>query len=317
VPWANRQQRSSPFDEGYIYANQKEPIVKRTKLIIALSALALTAWTQAVPAEANAPAAAPNANAPAAAPNTAAPAAPAAPGAPAAQPAPAAPEVDLGKVSQVIGNDIGKNISRRFDELGVQLDKAALVQAFSDAVNGKPSAISDEETQKLMTDFSQFVRAAQAKAGEKNLAAGEAFLAENGKKEGIKTTASGLQYKVIKEGTGKTPTATDRVQVDYAGTLIDGKEFDSSIKRGEPAEFPVGGVIPGWTEALQLMKEGGKMQIFVPASLAYGPRSQPGIPANSVLIFDVELKKILPKEEPQGVEIPAQPQEQPGAPKPQ
>jgi FKBP-type peptidyl-prolyl cis-trans isomerase FklB len=125
--------------------------------------------------------------------------------------------------------------------------------------------------------------------GEKNKKEGEAFLAENKKKDGVKTLPSGLQYKVLAEGKGKTPKATDTVTVHYRGTLTDGTEFDSSYKRNQPASFPVNGVIKGWTEALQLMKEGSKWQLFIPASLAYGEPGRPGIPPNSVLIFDVEL----------------------------
>ena len=121
-------------------------------------------------------------------------------------------------------------------------------------------------------------------------AAGDAFLAENAKKEGVKTTASGLQYKVIKSGTGESPKLTDTVKVHYHGTLIDGTVFDSSVQRGQPVSFPVGGVIPGWVEALQLMKVGDKWQLFIPAKLAYGDQSpSPAIPPNSVLIFEVEL----------------------------
>jgi FKBP-type peptidyl-prolyl cis-trans isomerase FklB len=127
----------------------------------------------------------------------------------------------------------------------------------------------------------------------KNKAEGEKFLADNKKKEGIKTTASGLQYKVIKDGTGKTPKATDTVSTHYRGTLISGKEFDSSYKRGEPAEFPVNGVIKGWTEALQLMKEGAKWQLFIPSELAYGERGAgQDIGPNSTLIFDIELLSV-------------------------
>jgi FKBP-type peptidyl-prolyl cis-trans isomerase FklB len=130
---------------------------------------------------------------------------------------------------------------------------------------------------------------ATAKSGSQPVN-GETFLAENGKKEGVITTASGLQYKVLKSGSGESPRLTDRVKVHYHGTLIDGTVFDSSVQRGEPIVFPVGGVIPGWIEALQLMKVGDKWQLFIPANLAYGDRSpSPAIPPNSVLIFEVEL----------------------------
>jgi FKBP-type peptidyl-prolyl cis-trans isomerase len=129
---------------------------------------------------------------------------------------------------------------------------------------------------------------------ETELEKGEAFLKENAKKEGVKTTASGLQYKVLKEGDGKSPKATDTVQVNYRGTLIDGKEFDSSYKRGEPAEFPLNRVIPGWTEGVQLMKEGAKYQFTIPSKLAYGERGTPGgpIPGNATLVFEIELLKV-------------------------
>jgi FKBP-type peptidyl-prolyl cis-trans isomerase FklB len=133
----------------------------------------------------------------------------------------------------------------------------------------------------------------QKTEGEKNAKEGEAFLASNAKKEGVKTTASGLQYKVIKSGTGKTPKATDTVKVHYHGTLVDGSVFDSSVQRGEPATFPVDQVIPGWTEVLQLMKEGDKWQVYIPGKLAYGERSpSPKIGPNSTLVFDVELLSI-------------------------
>ena len=125
-------------------------------------------------------------------------------------------------------------------------------------------------------------------------AAGADFLKENAKKEGVKTTPSGLQYKVLKEGEGKSPKATDNVRVHYRGTLLNGTEFDSSIKRGEPAEFPLNHVIKGWTEGVQLMKEGAKYQFTIPSKLAYGERGTPGgpIPGNATLIFEVELLKV-------------------------
>jgi FKBP-type peptidyl-prolyl cis-trans isomerase FklB len=130
-------------------------------------------------------------------------------------------------------------------------------------------------------------------SADKNLKAGEAFLAENAKKEGVVTLPSGLQYKVIEAGSGKTPKASDTVTVNYRGTLIDGKEFDSSYKRGEPATFPVSGVIAGWTEALQLMKEGAKWQLVIPPGLAYGEKGAgPVIGPNSTLVFEVELIKV-------------------------
>lgn len=283
-------------------ANQKEPIVKKMKWIAVLSALMLVALAQVATAQDAPPAPAP------------APAAPEAPAAP--QPA---PEVDMKKVSTLIGANMGKNLAKQLASDGLEIDKAALVQAFTDALNGNAPAIDQAEMEAVMKNLSMALPAMRQKVADKNLAAGDAFLAENAKKEGIKTTTSGLQYRVIQEGTGKSPVATDRVQVQYAGKLISGEEFDSSYKRGEPAEFPVGGVIPGWTEALQLMKEGGKMEVFVPAKLAYGQRNQPGIPPNSTLIFEVELLKVLPPQapEPQGVNLPTPTQPGQGAPQPQ
>src|SRR5438270_10025397 len=132
----------------------------------------------------------------------------------------------------------------------------------------------------------------QTEAGKKNAADAEKFLADNKKKEGVKTTESGLQYKVLKEGNGAQPKSSDTVTVNYRGTLTDGTEFDSSYKRGQPATFPVSGVIKGWTEALQMMKAGSKYQLFIPASLAYGEQGRPGIPPNATLIFEVELMDV-------------------------
>jgi FKBP-type peptidyl-prolyl cis-trans isomerase FklB len=146
-----------------------------------------------------------------------------------------------------------------------------------------------------MTTFEKDMEQKQKEAGEKNKTEGTKFLEENKKKEGVKTTASGLQYKVLKEGNGAQPKATDTVTVNYRGTLINGTEFDSSYKRGQPATFPVNGVIKGWTEALQLMKVGSKYQLFIPSNLAYGERAvSPDLAANSTLIFEVELMDAKP-----------------------
>jgi FKBP-type peptidyl-prolyl cis-trans isomerase len=146
-----------------------------------------------------------------------------------------------------------------------------------------------------MAQFEKDMEQKQKEAGEKNKTEGTKFLEENKNKPGVKTTASGLQYKVIKDGTGPQPKATDMVTVNYRGTLIDGTEFDSSYKRGQPATFPLNGVIKGWTEGLQLMKVGSKYQFFVPSNLAYGERSVgPDIAANATLIFEVELQDVKP-----------------------
>jgi FKBP-type peptidyl-prolyl cis-trans isomerase FklB len=162
--------------------------------------------------------------------------------------------------------------------------------------------MTDEEVKTAISGLQKDLQAKQQERakvqGEKNKKEGEAFLAQNKTKAGVKTLPSGLQYKVITEGKGKTPKANDTVTVQYKGTLIDGTEFDSSYKRGQPATFPVNGVIKGWTEALQLMKEGSKWQLFIPADLAYGASGTPGGPIgpNAVLIFDVELVSIKAEE---------------------
>ena len=160
--------------------------------------------------------------------------------------------------------------------------------------------LTEQEIREITTAFQKEMMAKQEelnkKLGEKNKKEGEVFLAENKKKEGVKTLPSGLQYKVIKAGTGKKPKLTDTVTTNYRGTLIDGTEFDSSYRRGQPASFPVNGVIPGWTEALQLMEEGAKWQLFVPPNLAYGDRGAGRqIGPNATLIFEVELISIQEK----------------------
>lgn len=171
------------------------------------------------------------------------------------------------------------------------------VESFKDAVktiyDGTEPAIGMEEAQKLINDYLQDL---QSKAETAARAEGAKFLEENGKKENVKTTASGLQYVVEKEGTGAQPTAQDEVTVHYTGKLLNGQVFDSSVNRGEPATFPLNRVIPGWTEGVQLMKEGAKYTFFIPSDLAYGPQGVPGaIPPHSTLIFDVELIKVNKK----------------------
>lgn len=188
----------------------------------------------------------------------------------------------------------GMALGQQLRGMGVEnLDKEAFNEAVAAAFDGKETKISAEEAQKLIQEYLQELtskKEAQIKA------VGEKFLAENGKKENMITTASGLQYMVEKEGTGAQPAATDEVTVHYTGKLLDGTVFDSSVSRGEPATFPLNRVIPGWTEGVQLMKEGGKYTFFIPSDLAYGPQGVPNaIPPHSTLIFDVELIKVIKK----------------------
>ena len=206
-------------------------------------------------------------------------------------------KVELTSVKDKVSYGIGMSMGRDFANQKIEVDPVILAQGIKDTLAGGPTLMTDEEAQTTLMNFQQEMMAKQEAEvqamGEKNQAAGAAFLAENGTKEGVVTLPSGLQYKVLNEGTGKSPAKEDTVTVNYRGTLIDGTEFDSSYKRGEPATFPVGGVIPGWTEALQLMKEGAKWQLFIPADLAYGERGAgPVIEPNSTLLFDVELISI-------------------------
>ncbi len=171
-------------------------------------------------------------------------------------------------------------------------------ESFKDGVkvafDGGTPEISTEEAQKLINEYLQDLEAKATAAAKE---AGSKFLEENSKKEGVKVTASGLQYRVLKEGTGAQPTATDEVTVHYTGKLLDGTVFDSSINRGEPATFPLNRVIPGWTEGVQLMKEGAKYEFYIPSDLAYGPNGVPNaIPPHATLIFEVELISIGKKE---------------------
>lgn len=185
-------------------------------------------------------------------------------------------------------------MGRQLKGMGVSnLDADTFRNGVMNAFDGTEPEIPVEEAQKLINDYLQEL---QDKAEKVARAEGEQFLAENGKKENVKTTASGLQYVVEKEGTGAQPTAEDEVTVHYTGKLLNGQVFDSSVNRGEPATFPLNRVIPGWTEGVQLMKEGAKYTFFIPSDLAYGPQGMPGaIPPHSTLIFDVELIKVNKK----------------------
>ena len=197
------------------------------------------------------------------------------------------------KESYSLGYQFGQNL--KFQGMDINLD--VYTSGIRDALGGKEPQMSQEEIRAAVTGLQQRLQAARQKEMEemaaKNLDESKKFLAENQKKEGIKTLPSGLQYKVLMEGSGKMPKAEDTVTVNYKGTLIDGTEFDSSYKRGQPATFQVKGVIKGWTEALQLMKEGSKWQLFIPPELAYGERGAGrDIGPNATLIFEVELLTI-------------------------
>lgn len=197
------------------------------------------------------------------------------------------------KVNYSVGYQIGSDLKKQ----GVEIKPDILVQGVKDAIEGTEPLLSQEEMRTTLIELQKRIVAAQQeqamKKAQENLEAGKAFLAENAKKEGVKTLPSGLQYIVVEEGAGKKPDSNDTVTVNYRGTLIDGTEFDSSFKRGQPATFQLNQVIPGWTEALQLMNEGAKWKIFVPPSLAYGERGAGSlIGPNSTLIFDVELLSV-------------------------
>jgi FKBP-type peptidyl-prolyl cis-trans isomerase len=207
----------------------------------------------------------------------------------AASPAFAADKLELktqkDKLSYSLGLQMGSNLKRA----EIDVDQTIFQQGMKDAISGGKTLLTEQEASDIITEMQKELAKNYA---EKKKVEGEAFLAKNKKQEGVKTLESGLQYKVITGGKGKTPKASDTVTVHYRGTLVDGTEFDSSYKRGQPATFPVNGVIKGWTEALQLMKEGSKWQLFIPANLAYGDSGRQGIPPNSVLIFDVELMSV-------------------------
>jgi FKBP-type peptidyl-prolyl cis-trans isomerase FklB len=226
------------------------------------------------------------------------------PSAPAAKPAPA-PSANPGsspfttqkdKFSYALGLNLGNNLNKQ----SVPVNTDLIMQGLKDGLSGGKALMTEEEVRAVMMEVQNQIRKQmQEKAQEEGAAnqkEGETFLAANKSKEGVVTLPSGLQYKILTAGTGAKPAATDSVVCNYRGTLINGKEFDSSYKRGQPATFPVGGVIKGWTEALQLMPVGSKWQLFIPSQLAYGERGAGAdIGPNSTLIFEVELLSIVPK----------------------
>lgn len=208
----------------------------------------------------------------------------------AAQAADVALDNDKKRVSYFFGFQVAQQLLSK----GVDLDMAAFNLAFEDAKAEKMPRLTDEEIQGAMMRVEEELAKQDELVSKTNVESGKTFLEANAKKEGVKTTGSGLQYKVLKSGDGKKPAGTDEVLVHYRGTLIDGTEFDNSYKRGEPANFPVNGVIQGWGEALMMMKEGDKWEIYVPSNLAYGPnRMGPKIGPNATLVFEMELLKVL------------------------
>jgi FKBP-type peptidyl-prolyl cis-trans isomerase FklB len=217
---------------------------------------------------------------------------PAAPATPAAEAAPAS----KADISYSIGTMIAGNLKQQ----GFDLDLAELTKGLTDTLEGKQPRLDQAQVQKVMMALQQEQMKAQqtkaAAAAGKNKEEGAAFLAKNGKEEGVVTTASGLQYKILKQGDGAKPTATDTVKVHYHGTLLDGKVFDSSVDRGEPISFPLNGVIKGWTEGVQLMPTGSKFKFFIPSDLAYGDNGAGAdIGPGATLVFEVELLEIEKK----------------------
>ncbi|MCE9786186.1 FKBP-type peptidyl-prolyl cis-trans isomerase [Shewanella chilikensis] len=195
------------------------------------------------------------------------------------------------QASYGVGRQLGEQLAANsFDGLDIPAVQAGL----GDAFDGKESVVSLEDLQVAFSEISRRLQKAQEEAAEAASAEGNAFLAENAKREGVVTTESGLQYEIINEGSGEKPSYDSNVRTHYHGTFIDGKVFDSSVTRGQPAEFPISGVIAGWTEALQLMPVGAKYKLYVPHHLAYGERGAgAAIPPYSTLVFEVELLDIL------------------------
>jgi FKBP-type peptidyl-prolyl cis-trans isomerase len=220
--------------------------------------------------------------------------------APAAAEKPAALKTRQEKFSYALGMNQGSGLGGMLKKQSVEVDPKLVIQGFNDGLTGAKTQLTEQEAQAVLQEVGAEVRKAQQekaqKAGEANKTEGAAFLAANKGKEGVVTLPSGLQYKILTAGTGPKPAAADTVVCNYKGTLINGTEFDSSSKHGGPATFPVGGVIKGWTEALQLMPVGSKWQLFIPPNLAYGERGTGGdIGPDATLIFEVELVSIQEK----------------------
>ena len=215
--------------------------------------------------------------------------------------APAAPKLSPAELKQNMSYAIGMNIGTSIKRGGVELDVDTMTAAMKDVLADAKLKLTDQQAQEAMRSYQMEARAKheemQKQVAEKNKKEGEAFLAENKKKEGVKTldvklpdgTTAQMQYKAVTDGTGSIPKSNDTVTVNYRGTLVNGKEFDNSAKRGQPAKFPVTGVVRGWTEALEMMKTGSKWELYIPSSLAYGDGGRPGIEPGSTLIFEVEL----------------------------
>jgi len=219
---------------------------------------------------------------------------------------------ETARINYSLGHQIGSDFKRQ----GIELSAPAMVKGIEDALSGAEPMMKPEEMHTTLMELKRKIVADQKKKAEEQAMAkaeeGKKFLEENAKKDGVVTTESGLQYQIVEEGSGKSPSPTDKVTVNYRGTQVDGTEFDSSYKRGKPTSFPLNGVVKGWTEGLQLIKEGGKIKLFIPPELAYGAR---GPLANQTLIFDVELISVGEPEQAQAPETPEAPEAKKAEPK--
>lgn len=209
--------------------------------------------------------------------------------------------------AKIVSYTLGAQMAGSLKRIAQEIDREMFIQGFNDALDGKTLQIDEEKMKAAMQSFQKSAMAKQQeemkKMAETNLLTQKTFFEENAKKEGVVSLPSGLQYKVITEGTGASPSVTDRIKINYRGTFPDGKEFDSSIKRGKPTDLQVNKTIRGWQEALPLMKAGAKWELYIPAELGYGVMGRQGIPPNQMLIFEVELLEVLPPD----ADIPATP----------